>query len=503
MIKNKRKVIISIISVLAVFLVSIIPASCMGALPFAGNDDGIARQNIEIFEVERGDIFQIVSTTGSVDSNVQNTYTLQGSGEIISALEKGDIFSKGDLIVELDNSDGLFELSQVEKDIELSESYLKTAQINYQKALDENHIVIQLSDINTKKAEESTESAFKSLEVANESAALSYESSSTALENAENSSSWSITKAKSALDEAERILATDPGNEVYQYNVKAAEENYELTKAQQRASIDSSEYSVESAEIQNKSSIISSKSSYEQSLLNQSSTYWNNLSSTQNAEAQIESTRQNIKQAEIQLELAKMNLESVKENITADYILNAPYKGIVFSSDFRVGDQNSSTNTISVINNDFLIKATIGETDISKISAGDEAYITLDAYPDTEFIGQIEKIIPISVEEGNIVSFEVVASFNNGEDIEIFYGLSANVDIVAEKADNVLFVPIQSVYKEDGKSYVDLLVSEQVQIEYIEESVEKVEVTTGINDYYYIEVISGLKEGDKIITSRI
>jgi len=127
----------------------------------------------------------------------------------------------------------------------------------------------------------------------------------------------------------------------------------------------------------------------------------------------------------------------------------------------------------------------------------------LDAYPDTEFIGQIEKIIPISVEEGNIVSFEVVISFNNDEDIEIFYGFSTNVDIVTEKADNVLLVPIQSVYKEKGESYVDLLVSVQESREETGEYVKKVEVNTGINDYYYIEIISGLKEGDKIITSRI
>jgi len=475
MIKNKRKVIISIVSAAAVFLFSVISVSCMGIGPFAGTSEDMTAQDMEIFEVQRGNILQLISTTGSVDSNVQNTYTLQGSGEIVAVLEKGDEFKKGDTLVELDNSDGLLRITEAEKDIELSEISLKTSKHNYQKALDENHIAIQISEINTKKAEESTESALKSLEGANSNASLAYKSALRALENAE---------------EQLQIAKNDPTTTDMQ--MKQYESNVESAEAQ-----------VESTKESNKSSTSQSESSYSQSLLSQSSTYWNNLSSAQNAELQIENTKNNIKQAEIQLELAKMNLESAKEDITTNYMISAPYDGIVLSSDFKVGNQNSGSNSVSIIADDFSVKTTVGETDIAKILEGDEAYITLDAYPDTEFIGQIEKIIPISVEEGNIVSFEVVASFNNDEDIEIFYGFSANVDIVTEKADNVLLVPIQSVYKEKGESYVDLLVSVQEPREGTGELIKKVEVTTGINDYYYIEVISGLKEGDKIITSRI
>jgi len=475
MIKNKRKVIISIVSVAAVFLFSIISVSCMGIGPFAGPSEDMTAQDMEIFEVQRGNILQLISTTGSVDSNVQNTYTLQGSGEIVAVLEKGDEFKKGDTLVELDNSDGLLRITEAEKDIELSEISLKTSKLNYQKALDENHIAIQISEINTKKAEESTESSLKSLEGANSNASLAYKSALRALENAE---------------EQLQIAKNDPTTTDMQ--MKQYESNVESAEAQ-----------VESTKESNKSSTSQSESSYNQSLLSQSSTYWNNLSSAQNAELQIENTRNNIRQAEIQLELAKMNLESAKEDITTNYMISAPYDGIVLSSDFKVGNQNSGSNSVSVIADDFSVKTTVGETDIAKILEGDEAYITLDAYPDNEFSGQIEKIVPISIEEGNIVSFEVVVSFNNDEDIEIFYGLSVNVDIVAERADNVLLVPIQSVYKENGKSYVDLLVSDQEPREGTGELIKKVEVNTGINDYYYMEIISGLKEGDKIITSRI
>ncbi|MCJ7472421.1 MAG: hypothetical protein MUP02_06420, partial [Actinobacteria bacterium] len=148
-------------------------------------------------------------------------------------------------------------------------------------------------------------------------------------------------------------------------------------------------------------------------------------------------------------------------------------------------------------------KVTISENDIFKISEDNEALITFDSYSGLEFNGRVIEIIPISVNDGGITSYEVLLEFETGEDIDIYYGLSANASIITQKAENILYVPIQSVYKEDGKSYVDLLTSFDIDPENILEAIEQVEVTTGINDYLYIEVISGLKEGDIIVTSRI
>jgi len=421
MVINKRKIILLLACTLILTAISVISISCMGMGLFSGSSDEAGSQEIEIFEVQKGSIFQFVSTTGSVDSESLNTYTLQGSGKIISALEKGDIFKEGDVLVEVDNSEGLLQLERIEKNLKLSEISLKSAKLNYQKAMDAAHINIQLTDLNTEKAEESTESALDSLEDANE-------------------------KGES-------------------------------------------------------SSISQAESSYKQALLSQSTTYWSNLSSLQSAEAQMESTMDNVNQAEIQLDLARMDLESAREDLN-DYILYAPYDGIVLSSDFEEGNQNGG-NTISIVSNGFLIDTTIGETDISKIAVNDEAYITLDAYPDDQLLGEVEKIIPIAVEDSNITSFEIKVKFNEVGDIKIYHGLSASVDIVTEKAEDVLCVPLQAVYTENGKSYIDLLISEQVDSENMAQSVKKVEVTTGINDYSYIEITSGLKEGDIIVTSRI
>ncbi len=450
---SKRKIIYSItISAIIVLITALVLTSCIGVGPFGEEQDISADQGIEIFELERGDIVQIVATTGSVDSSTQNYYTLQVSGEVISALEKGDLFKEGDLLVEIDDSDALDQLEQIERDIKNAESSLRTAWINYQKALDSNHIAVQLGELNTEGAERSTESALVSLETANRSAELSLESARRALESAQD--------------------------------------------------VESAENTVESIKSSNRSSQNQAETSYEQSIDNQSTTYWNNLSSLQSAEAQIALTAENIKQAELIVEAAKIELESADENLQ-DYKLSATYDGIVLSSDFRTGEQASGSAMISIISDEFIIEVTISENDISKISEGNEVLITLDAYSDLEFEGRMIKIIPITINDSGIISFEVLIEFETEEDIDIYHGLSANVSIITHKAEDVLYVPIQSVYKEDKKSYVDLLISDQVDSEDVSKAIEKVEVTTGINDYLYIEVISGLKEGDIIVTSRI
>ena len=455
--KMKKISILTIPAVIVLISVMVLTScSGTGVLGKLGNNEAdSAEEGIEIFELETGDIIQLVATTGSVDSSTQNSYSMQVSGEIISAVNKGDSFKEGDLLIELDNSVALDQLEQIEMDIVDAESSLRIAKMNYQNALDSNHIAVQLAELNTEGAERSTQSALVSLETANRSAQLSLESAQQALENAQNAQA-----------------------------------------------VESAENAVESVKSSNRSSTNQAETSYEQSIDNQSTNYWNNLSSLQSTEAQIELTAENLKQTELVVEAAKEELVEAEESLQ-DYKFLAPYDGVALSSDFRIGEQAGGSTMLSLISDESIVKVTVSENDIFKISEGDETLVTFDAYSDLEFKGKVNRIIPISVSDGGIISFEVLIEFETENNIEIYYGLSANASIITQKAEDILYVPIQSVYKEDGKSYVDLLTTFDVDPENIREAIEKVEVTTGINDYLYIEVISGLKEGDTIVTSRI
>ncbi len=507
---KRRKIFVILSSVMTLFIILFVFTSCMGPMggAFANSSDE-TQDGMETYEVVKGNISQEISVTGSIDSKNYTTYNMQVSGEVLSALERGDAFKRGDLLVEIDDKEKQYALFEIEKDIEISESSLRLAKLSYQSALDSNHIAVQLAEINTEKAEKSTASAYESLENAANSARLAYESAEAALESTNNLVNWNITRAKSALDEAERILdeakadpaTTDEEIAQYEYNVKTAEENYEITKAQQNTSAYNAEISIETTKNQNNTSVDSAQSSFDQSLLNQSSTYWSNLSSLESAEASIKQTSESLKQTEIKLELAKAEYENAKEDLE-DYTIYAPYNGIVVSTDFAVGGEANGSGSLSIINSDFIVDCMISESDIVKISIGQAAEIDLDAYPDIKFSGKVEKIIPIYTEDNGIIYYEVLVSFNNTEDVDILYGFSANISITDLKAENVLYVPIKAVYKEEGKSYVDVLVSETGAKGEAGQAIQKTEITTGVNDYYNIEVTSGLREGDIVITAK-
>ncbi len=434
----KRKAILTTLKVFSLvlsFLAIIVLASCMGGLPFANSNSSRTSadsQGMQTYTVVRGNILQEASTTGSVDVKTTNTYAFEVTGKVISALEQGDSFKKGDVLVELDNSEGMAKINDLEDSLQTAEdslatsnSSLVTAKINYQKALDANHIAIQLADLNVQKSQESIEGALVSLESANISADIAYENAEAALEKVTSDA----LKGKATTDALEE-----------------AQNKLDSTQASGDASATQAELN------------------YEKSQLEQASTYWDNLSSLQSAEAQIKLAKLNINDSEIKYKQAERSIENAKKDIEdsksdlENYKITANYDGIVSSTGYKTGEQASQGTTgISILSNEYILKATISENDLPKVKVGNEVVVSLDAYSDVELSGTLEKINPVSTTTNGIVTYEVLIGFNDIKDVKLFYGLSANISIITAKAENVLYVPLQSVYKENGKSYVDVL----------------------------------------------
>jgi len=458
-----------------------------------GNFRQTQQQGIETFTVTRGNIVQEISSTGSIVSSQENTYNLEVSGEVISTLSEGEIFKKGDTLVKVDDSEGQdyiemleIELESAKNNMQSANNALTSSRINYQSALDSNHIAIQQAELNAQQSGISIKSAIDSLENANRSADIAVASAELALEK---------------IEDMEEYISSDREEEQSEYDEKSAE------------------LSMESAKNSSSSSVSQAQNSYEKALLEQASTYWNNLSSLQSAQKQIELTALNISDAQLKVneaqtafELAESDLEDAKEDL-GDYEVIAQYDGIVLSNEYKVGQKSTQISSagggITVVKDEYLVEATISENDISKVKEGNDAIITLDAYSDKVFQGTISKIVPVSnVGSNNVISFTIYAQFSGDTGIELYSGITANLAITVSKAENVLYIPIQAIYKENGKTFVDVMPAPPAEGQRSANNetmpqTKKVEVTTGINDYTNIEITSGLNEGDIIVTSRI
>lgn len=392
---------------------------------------GDGQEGTETFEVTRGNVIQTVNTSGYIKSEKENSYSLMASGKVARSLEKGDTFKEGGVLIEIDASRQKLLAEQAEENLIIAENSLSLARINYQQALDANHIALQLAAENTRLSELSVQNALTSLEDANEYLSL--------VEEGVLSTDALISQASAGSHSAEGL--------------------------------------------------------YNQAIINQSATYWTNLSSTQTAASQIQITAKNIAQAESQLELSRINLDLVNLDI-ANSIIHAPYDGIVLSSAYREGEYaGPGVPAISIISSNFVIKAEINETDMVNLKVGQDTLARLDAYYEDVFGGKITEISPISTNIGGVVSFEITVKPDTSDAPALLYGLSVSLDIVTSGAEDVLYVPIQSVFEEDGKSYVNVPGADG--------KVEKVEVTTGIYNFDFIEIRSGLDEGDIILISPV
>ncbi len=131
---------------------------------------------------------------------------------------------------------------------------------------------------------------------------------------------------------------------------------------------------------------------------------------------------------------------------------------------------------------------------INKIHVGDHADIILDAYPDDVFSGTITKIDDIDTMVDGVPVYETDVSFDQ-EDDRVRVGMNAHAEIVASKHEGVLAIPKHYIHKdEEGREKVYLIKGDEIQ---------EGEIQTGLtgNDGF-VEILSGLQEGDKIVLKK-
>lgn len=177
--------------------------------------------------------------------------------------------------------------------------------------------------------------------------------------------------------------------------------------------------------------------------------------------------------------------ENIIEYTNGTY-LTAPYNLII--TKINVPDDSKICTTshyITVESTDTLSASlSIDEDDLSDIFAGQDVTLTVSALDNKEYSGHITNI-------GNVGSdgkFKVTAEFEN--DGYILLGMTGKFDVILEKAEDIIAVPIEAVTKENNQSTVTKINDDG--------TTEKINVTTGIKNDAYIEIKNGLSEGQKV-----
>jgi len=207
-------------------------------------------------------------------------------------------------------------------------------------------------------------------------------------------------------------------------------------------------------------------------------------------------TAEQLTSQEAQIEGAKASVSNYEAQV-AKTILRAPINGIVTKQEAKVGEiLAAGVVIVSVISeSQFEIEANIPETDIAKIRIGNEARITLDAYGnDSVFEARVVKIDPAETIIEGVATYKITLQFIK-KDERPKSGMTANIDILADKREKVIYVPQKAVTVKDGEKTVEILLDEKTG------ATMEAKVKTGLRGSDgSVEIIEGIKEGDKVIT---
>jgi HlyD family secretion protein len=264
------------------------------------------------------------------------------------------------------------------------------------------------------------------------------------------------------------------------------------------------------------------------------------------AKQDVESAKQIVEASMYMVQSAEASVKEAKENLSLTSVY-APANGIVSKLSIEKGErvvgtsQMAGTEMLRISDlNKMEVRVMVNENDIIRISRGDTAIIDVDAYAhlNKKFVGVVTSIANTAKDKINMdavtefqVKIRVLSSsykdFQKDKSRSPFKpGMTASVEIITNKKDKVLSVPLAAVTTREAKDQLEQaegkgkeanisspspgevkvegkeMKSEPKEVVFIKQDgkVKLVEVKTGISDFDNIEILSGLNEDDEIFS---
>lgn len=264
------------------------------------------------------------------------------------------------------------------------------------------------------------------------------------------------------------------------------------------------------------------------------------------AQANYNAAQQNIKSLQAGVQSTQVGLSKANKDLSRTSLV-APMDGVISSLKIKKGERvagnsfNVGTEMMTVADMSVLeVRVDVGENDIVKISIGDSADVEVDAYNNRKFKGVVTKIASSTktsslTSSNDVTNYEVRIRLDKDSYKDLSNrtfpfrpGMNASADIKTRRVENVLAVPIAAVsarVKGSDQNMADKKKEKEaskdeneaqnqngmvVDNDELEEVafvllpggiIQKRVVKTGVQDINYIEILSGLKDGEELITA--
>jgi HlyD family secretion protein len=377
--------------------------------------------------VERGSIRVVVSASGSIAPLTRAALSFESSGQVAEvAVAVGDRVEAGQVLARLDPSQLELQVAQAQASLRLAEAQL--AQLQAGPRPEE----IAASQANLRAAEARVAAAAASLEQATATASRSQVAA------AETQLASAQLQERLAQQEYDRVVEStgrDTREEAIRQREQAGErlvaarKQVEAAQAQlerllagaDRETVRAARANLAGAQAQRDAA----QAQLDQLLAG--------ATPEQVAEAQAQVT-----QARVALELAELALERAT--------LRAPFAGEVAAVNIRAGEMASPGLPAFVLLDTSRLRLTVGvdEMDVGRLTVGQTADVSVDAFPGRTIPGTIESIAPTARLEGGVVTYDVVIGLQPG-DVPLRADMTATAAVLVEELNDVLILPASIV----------------------------------------------------------
>lgn len=272
----------------------------------------------------------------------------------------------------------------------------------------------------------------------------------------------------------------------------SVEEGYSVKKGQVLARLDASEL---------ERNLIQAKINLKRARLNLEDAKYGKTGQVRGARPQPDPLEIEIK--ELEVKLAEAQLEEAKK---ATPLIIAPFDGLITKVHVSSGSSvKKGAVAVSLVDpTQFEVEILVNEMDIFKLKQGGEATIQVNAMPTIILPAKVKSISPTATIQMGVVNYKVKLELVHHPQIApkhaspaqsafLREGLTLTVSIPVEKRENVLLVPNRAITRRGGDTFVQVIKDGVVT---------ETMIKTGINNWQWTEVVSGLNEGDKVVIPR-
>jgi len=203
--------------------------------------------------------------------------------------------------------------------------------------------------------------------------------------------------------------------------------------------------------------------------------------------------KEQVKQAEIALASARRALDNTR--------LTAPTNSVVLTVNVKEGEfANTALPAVVVADLSCLqVDVEIDETEIGRVSPGQDVLLTLDAFGEQEITGRVKGVALSPTISQGVVNYQVTVTLDPC-DLPLKIGMTANANIVVAQKRGVLLIPNRAIRLRSGQKQVQVWRNGVNGTRHV---ADWVTIETGLNNDRETEVLSGLNEGDLVVTKVI